>query len=186
MNSPPPRGQGCLPRGTGGAGISDQAPRGIGTCQARKCRLKGTAGWGRAQPPSHRNNPFWQELALTTAGCISKEARMGKTEDNMVTHILRAGERWALWSRDVNWFLSWSAGCSDSGRHLWIPRSKHLCVRCSRGTPSRTWAEPQTHTPAPGERRPSGGGLPWPAGSAQAQTNPPLCGTRSEKTALLP
>ena len=100
MNSPPPRGQGYLPCGTGGAGISDQAPRGIGTCQARKCRLKGTAGWGRGQPPSHQNNPFWQELALMTAGCISKEAKVGKTKDNMAPRMLRAGERRAPWSRD--------------------------------------------------------------------------------------
>ena len=179
MNSPPPRGQGYLPCGTGGEGISDQAPRGIRTCQARKCRLKGTAGWGRGQPPSHQNKPFWQELALMTAGCISKEVRVGKTKDNMAPRMLRAGERRALWNRDGELVFILEHRLLRLRPPLLDPSEQTpLCPVQLSHSQQDLGGAPNPHPSPQGRGGQGGAGLPWPSGSAQARTNSPVCGTQ--------
>lgn len=68
MNSLPPRGQERLPSGAGGAGISGQAPKEIGTCQVPVCSLKGNAGWawGAASRPKE-TTLFGRSMELSSS-----------------------------------------------------------------------------------------------------------------------
>ena len=126
--SPPPRGSECLPSGAGGAGISGQAPRGIGTCQVPKCWLKGNAGWTGRRPPSPGKQLFLAGMwSYLTPGHVSKQARAGRLKT--IWHPINCWvqEKHSDFAAKIGkWFLSWSTSWSYSDRPFWIPQSKYF------------------------------------------------------------